>query len=117
MSEPRTPTGQRHMTAPALTWRQHTDAIIAIEDEAAAINIMDLADVLHEESGNLAIEGIMCWCRRIATADGTHDGLQDKNWTTKGEPYNPSEWGESAERPTYCEQTAKLLLEHIEEKR
>jgi hypothetical protein len=78
-------------------------------------HLMALADALHAYGGDLAIEGTMCWCRRIATVDGDHDGPIDANWSTTS-TYVVAEWGVSAERPTYCEQSARKILDFIAER-
>lgn len=72
--------------------------------------VMALADGLHR--AHAYVEDF-CWCRRIATKDFTHDGEQDVNWTSDGTPYDPKDWGETAERPTACEKVAQMLIDHL----
>jgi hypothetical protein len=88
----------------------------AADHKAKVDPVVALADVLHYVEDSPAIEGIMCWCRRIATTDGTHDGPQDDNWNTIGDVYDPKAWGSTAERPTACEQSAKEILDLLKER-
>lgn len=63
-----------------------------------------LADALHTSDGG----EFDCYCRRIATSDGTKDGLQDDNWSRDGNIYDPAEWG--ATDPPLCELTAATVV-------
>lgn len=68
-----------------------------------------LADALHDSDGSYsAIGEFDCYCRRIATEDGTKDGPQDDNWSGDGKPYDPEEWGVS--EPPLCERTAAAIV-------
>lgn len=72
-----------------------------------------LADALHDSAG-LMITSIIefnCYCRRIATSDGTKDGPQDENWDHTGEPYDPAHW--NATDPPLCEKTAAGIVERM----
>lgn len=68
-----------------------------------------LADALHAVDNVVsAIIEFNCYCRRIATSDGTRDGPQDENWSHDGEDYNQSNWGVT--EPPQCEQTAADIV-------
>ena len=68
-----------------------------------------LADALHDSDGSYsAIIEFACYCRRIATSDGTKDGPQDDNWSHDGNIYDPAEWGVAD--PPLCEQTAARVV-------
>lgn len=68
-----------------------------------------LADALHEADGvSSAIAEFECYCRRIATEDGTKDGPQHDNWDHTGKPYDPADWGVAD--PPLCEQTAAAIV-------
>jgi len=71
-----------------------------------------LADLLHYGEGlpYPDLDELNCYCRRIATVTGRHDGPIHDNWGQA--EFNPKEWGDTADRPTKCEQVAAKMLEH-----
>ena len=74
----------------------------------ADVLMLAIADGLHHAED--LVGETLCWCRRIATTDGTVDGPIDPGWSSDGE-YDPKEWGTTAERPTQCEKASMSIIE------
>lgn len=73
-----------------------------------------VADALHRVAGgphSLVDVEEGCYCRRIATEDGTVDGPQSPYWSSIGGVYDPKEWGVAD--PTLCTLTASDLIDDL----